>query len=104
MIYTKGICIETNPTSNLRVGRLDRYDNHPIFRFSNTSILHRNLKVTVNTDDKGIFETSLERELALLAISQWKQKNKNGRNKWKSTSVYKYIGKLAQNGAHYRFK
>lgn len=104
MIYTKGICIETNPTSNLRVGRLDKYDNHPIFRFSNASLLHRNLKVTVNTDDKGIFETSLERELALLAISQCKQKNKNGRNKWKKTSVYNYIGKLARNGAQYRFK
>ena len=105
MIFDKEICIETNPTSNLRVGRLDRYEWHPVFRFKGvTPSRHRQLKVTVNTDDKGVFATSLEREFSLLAISLSKQKVKGNHNKWSKNSIFKYIGRLAQAGPKYRFK
>lgn len=66
-----GLCIETNPTSNLRIQQLPCYRNHPIHRFYNyglhLSVPRFAMPVTINTDDLGVFATSLEREYALLA-------------------------------------
>lgn len=39
---TKGIAIETNPSSNYMIGTIKKYDQHPIVRFNS-----RKLKQTV---------------------------------------------------------
>lgn len=73
-IARKGIIIECNPSSNVIIGTFSDYDRHPIFRFNNTG-LERNLdrynncyqiQACINTDDLGVFDTSLEFEYALL--------------------------------------
>lgn len=105
LIRNRGICVECNPTSNVRISRLDKYENHPVFRFVRLNCVPcKDLKVTINTDDKGIFVTSLQRELSLLALALKKQKVKGERNKWGEISINKYIGKLARNGQEQRFK
>lgn len=99
-----GICIETNPTSNIRIGGIDRYDEHPIYRFIRVGCLKRsNLIVTVNTDDKGIFSTSLQREFSLLACALTKQRIKGVRCKWADGKIYNYVGRLASAGKINRF-
>lgn len=72
-IRSKDIAIECNPSSNKLIGTFDRYENHPIFRFNRHGLLlpeHQKaptgLRVCVNTDDQGIFDTSLENEYGLL--------------------------------------
>lgn len=68
------ISIETNPTSNYRIGDFDRYDEHPILQFFNYGLNHEgtdehSVTVSINTDDKGVFSTSLEREFSVMAAA-----------------------------------
>lgn len=49
--------IESCPTSNIRIGSLGDWSNHPLLRF-----LKHGLDVTISTDDPGIFGISLESE------------------------------------------
>lgn len=78
MVERRQFCIECNPTSNKKIGGFEKYVKHPIFRFNHlnkASINGHNINVSINTDDKGIFSTSLEREYALLALAIMKDKN-----------------------------
>ena len=61
-IANAGIAIECNPSSNLKIGPFDSYTQHPIFAFR-----RNDLKASINTDDKGIFSTSLYNEYSLIA-------------------------------------
>lgn len=69
----KRIGIECNPTSNYKIGELDRYDEHPIFKFNNrgidTPFKRHDIFVSINTDDLGVFSTSLDREYSLIALA-----------------------------------
>lgn len=72
-IMVKGIVVECNPSSNHLIGTFDRYEEHPIFRFNHfgLNLPHSidsggQVRVSVNTDDQGVFDTSLENEYALL--------------------------------------
>ena len=75
-IENKHIAIECNPSSNFKIGEMERYDNHPILRFFNYGLdvpyPDHNISVSINTDDKGVFSTSLEREFSLLALAMEK--------------------------------
>lgn len=72
-IEHENISIECNPTSNLRIGHFESYSTHPIVRMFNPLLPtyedRHDISVSINTDDKGIFATSLEREYSLLALS-----------------------------------
>lgn len=75
-----GLIIETNPTSNVYIARLDKHSQHPIFRWNppdesvlapggkyNRFGLRRGpVRVLVNTDDPGIMPTTLRTEFLLL--------------------------------------
>lgn len=61
-----GIAIESNPTSNFKIGGIDRYDQHPIQKFFPYQKNLGRTSTSINTDDKGIFATSIEREYALI--------------------------------------
>ena len=76
----KGLIIETNPTSNLYVARLEHHGEHPIFRWNppddrelndggeyNRYGLRRGpIRVLINTDDPGIMPTTLRTEFELM--------------------------------------
>lgn len=77
----KGIIIETNPTSNVYIARLDNYTEHPIFRWNPPELdclqagathnrwgLRRGpISVLINTDDPGVMPTTLRTEFELVA-------------------------------------
>ena len=75
-VSRRKLIIETNPSSNVLIGTFKDYCLHPIFRFNNRKLNgHKStqsgddnvqLSVCVNTDDLGVFDTSLEFEYALL--------------------------------------
>lgn len=72
MIAEKGLYIECNPTSNFKIGEIDRYENHPISKFHSKGLtffsgIH--ISSSINTDDKGVFATSIEREYALISAA-----------------------------------
>lgn len=93
------IAIETNPTSNLKIGNFDKYIEHPIIKFYNAeleldhTILNdcSQLSVSINTDDLGVFDTNLENEFALMAIALEKEKDENGNPKYCSRQIYNWL-------------
>jgi hypothetical protein len=79
--YTeRGLSIEVNPSSNVYIGRIDDYHMHPIFRWhppnanelmtgkehNRFGLRNGPMRVSVNTDDPGIFPTTLPNEFQLL--------------------------------------
>ena len=105
MLAKKQICIECCPTSNVKIGRLEQYSKHPVFRFLpiyNSGQLHPS--VTINTDDLGIFTTSLENEYALLVLALLKEKDKNGNLKYESRQLRQWLNIIIQNGKIYQFR
>ncbi|MDO9357453.1 MAG: hypothetical protein Q7T70_00495, partial [Polaromonas sp.] len=73
------IAIEANPTSNVYIGPLRSYAEHPIFRWAPPAWIPETewnpfgirkadlpVRVLVNTDDPGIMPTTLRMELDLL--------------------------------------
>jgi adenosine deaminase len=61
MIRDRHIHIEMCPTSNLKTGSISRIEEHPIRKAKELG-----LSFSVNTDDPGAFECSMESEYALL--------------------------------------
>jgi len=60
MLRERQIPIEVCPTSNVCTGLVSRYQDHPLLKF-----LEEGLLVTLNSDDPGLFGTSLELEFVL---------------------------------------
>lgn len=71
LICSKEIVIEVNPMSNRVIGPMSRLSDHHIFQLTLDKNLHpiRDFPVTVNTDDPGVFNTSLSHEYFLLGES-----------------------------------
>lgn len=99
------IGIECNPTSNLRISHIKGYSVHPIVRMYNYQLdvnapAHC-ISVSINTDDKGIFATSLEREYSLLALSLEKEYAKDHKNP--PRLIYDWLDKIRELGFEQKF-
>ncbi|WP_378106386.1 hypothetical protein [Chryseobacterium sp. sg2396] len=111
-LKNRNISIETNPTSNYLIGTFKRYAKHPITKFFNLGLeldheKIRNcpqLSVSINTDDQGIFSTSLENEFALMAIALEKEKDENGNLKYNSSMIYEWLERIRLMGIGQSFK
>lgn len=104
-VYRRQIGIECNPTSNILIGSFDRYDQHPILMFNNYHLIkdnEPNMLVSINTDDLGVFDTSLKNEYALMfaSISRTRHLQQN----YEDDDIYEYIDYLRQNGLNMVFK
>lgn len=105
-IAEAGISIETNPSSNLGIGPFEKYEDLPIFKLApmEHDVHSAMVNVSVNTDDRGVFATSLYNEFSLLAAALFKQKDAQGNRLWSNEAIYRYIDTLRENGIHQRFK
>lgn len=106
MVSKKQLGIECCPSSNYKIGYCKRYDRHPIFRFMPVKLETTNypLSVTVNTDDLGIFSTSLPNEYSLLALAIMKMKDADGNHIYSTQEVYDWVERIIKNGEKYYFK
>mgnify|MGYP002528456835 CR=1 FL=1 len=78
IVKETGACIETCPSSNLQIGKLERYDSHPSIKYYlNPLSKNKVLNFAVCTDDKGTFSTSLTNEFSLIALAATKGKGWN---------------------------
>jgi len=103
------ISIESNPTSNLRIGHFDSYCEHPLLTefapiSSQVDYSYPYINVSVSTDDRGVFYTSVYNELSLLALALSKQKNEKGDYRYNMKSICEYIDYIRNNGHIQRFK
>lgn len=105
-IAFKGISIESNPTSNYMISVLDSYENHPIVKWYNNHLIQDPVKladcpqlsVSINTDDKGCFSTSLENEYALMACALERAKDENGWALYSRTMIYEWLDEIRKMG------
>ena len=110
-----GIGIECNPSSNYLIGTFRDYMKHPIFRFDNQylySVSHPagqndnpHIKASINTDDLGIFDTSLENEYALMASALYANNQFClPEERISPQQIYAWLDHIRQNGCEQNFK
>ena len=99
LIEERGIAIETNPTSNIKIGHMSTYNTHPLMEFNNVGLnttgQYRGISVSINTDDSGVFGTSLEREFSLVATALEKE-YKKGKSDIPPRVIYDWLDKIRQ--------
>ena len=68
LLKEKEVVVEVNPTSNRVIGPMPRLSDHHIFQMTLDKNFHyaSDFPVTVNTDDPGVFNTSLPHEYYLI--------------------------------------
>lgn len=104
-VSSEGICVETNPSSNFKISTLNKYEEHPIARFYNMGLTWNEelldncpqIHASINTDDKGLFDTSLENEYALVGCSMEKKL-------YNKQYVYEWLDRIRENGNQQSFK
>lgn len=105
-LFQKGIAIECNPTSNLKIGTFRRHDKHPLLTFNNYYLeddnTTPNMKVSINTDDLGVFDTSLVNVYALMFNAITKKRHDEGN--YNDDAVYDYLNYIRKNGIEMAFK
>lgn len=106
MIAKQGIAIEGNPTSNYKIGRFDRYDELPLFQFFPVrgNKEKPTISTSINTDDRGVFATSIEREYSLICRAMEKMRAPSGKRMYNENIAQNYINKLRMNGVNQCFK
>lgn len=101
-IAKRGIAIETNPSSNFLIGTFRQYEKHPILRFYNKGLVKDSedaqecpqLSVSINTDDQGVFSTSLENEYALIACALESAGGEDGRERYSKADIYEWLDRV----------
>lgn len=110
-IASRGLAIETNPSSNYHIGTFRSYDDHPIVHFFNKGLVQDQEKlracaqipVSINTDDQGIFNTSLENEYALLASSLEAVTDDYDRKVYRPSDIYEWLDNIRVMGNDHNF-
>lgn len=105
-VAQRGICIETNPSSNALIGTFKRYDKHPILNWYNKGLATSTkevqsvpqILVSINTDDQGVFATYIENEYAYLALALEKMKDENGNARFSRTLIYQWLDNVRKMG------
>ncbi len=99
-IRNKGICIEVCPSSNILVGSIKEDYCHPlinIFKKTKNNLSGSNICVSINTDDQGIFATSLVSEYSLLINAFENKRDSNGDIIYSKEFLYNWINKIREN-------
>lgn len=99
LLEMKGITIEANPSSNVKIGGFRRYDELPLLRFYPVDGNQESTTlVSVNTDDRGVFYTNIRNEYSLIAASLMKMKDPTtGKYRYTVNQVSEYIEHISTN-------
>lgn len=103
---SRGIGIEANPSSNLAISSMQSYAEHPIVTLYNKDLTWNaeelrecpQVNISINTDDKGIFHTSLENEYALMACAMESVEDEKGMPVYDRQMVYHWIDNIREMG------
>ena len=101
------IAIETNPTSNRLISRMLRYEDHHILKLCEIDPSRDDSVqnfVSINTDDKGVFNTCIENEYALMACALEKKRNADGSLAFNRTQIYDWLDRVRIMGLEQSFK
>lgn len=110
-VASRGLGIETNPSSNYLISTFKRYDKHPIDSWFNKGLVYNEemlkkcpqIAVTINTDDQAVFGTSLENEYALMAMAWERKIDQNGKPLYQKEMIYEWLNNIRDNGIMWSF-
>lgn len=103
-LAARGIVIECNLSSNVLIGTFDDYAKHPIVRFNNMGLSQQpdercpQLHMCINTDDLGVFDTSLEFEYALLYRALSDRRDEDGHPVYTGKNILNYLRNIRKMG------
>lgn len=114
-VARKNIGIECNPSSNYLIGTFKDYLKHPLFRFNDKYLYpasdrrfsqsNPHISASINTDDLGIFDTSLENEFALMACALERYNEIcNSEEEIPADNIYSWLDGIRENGCCQSFK
>ena len=102
LISRKGISIECNPSSNVLIGTFGTYQDHPILTFNTMGLTNdvtgTQMHVSINTDDPGVFDTSLSFEYALLARALSDMEDEHGCPLFSERQIEEYLRNIVRMG------
>ena len=105
-VHKKEMAIECNPTSNVLIGTFKYCDKNPVLAFNDHHLGDKpenpHIQVSINTDDIGVFDTSLENEYALVFESI--RRNRYVEWNYNDDEIYEYLEYLRHNGLRMAFR
>jgi adenosine deaminase len=90
----KGVVLELNPSSNLKIGNFKNLNDYFIENISNPK--EEKLLVTINTDDPVVFSTTLKNEYSLI-YEMFIEKG------YGRSETLEWLDKIRKNGLEYNF-
>lgn len=104
-VAKRGLSVEGNPTSNLKISLIQSYQEHPITNLFNRGLYHSEqmlrgcpqVPVSINTDDGGVFFTSLENEYAVITRAL-ELREENGTASYFRWEIYDWVDAIRKNG------
>lgn len=105
-ITQKGIAVESCPSSNFLISNLDEFKEIPTFRLFPVTESQNNffrMNVCINTDDQGVFYTSLVKEYTMLAATM-RGEMTNGIRKYSDDTILSGIKHLIDNSKQLCFR
>jgi hypothetical protein len=106
-IAKKAVAIETNPTSNKLISTFKRYDKHPILRFYNYRLANERgpqITVSINTDDQGVFSTTLKNEYYLMSAALERVETPDGERRYSQRQITDWIDDVREMGLQQSFR
>lgn len=101
-ISRSGISIECNPSSNVLIGTFRSYQEHPILAFNTMGLTNNGcgtqMHISINSDDPGVFDTTVSFEYALLACALREKKDENGRPIYSERQIEDYLRNIVRMG------
>lgn len=100
------IGIECNPTSNYKIGPFSRFDEHPMLRMYGKNLEEgaaSRMSISINTDDMGVFQTSLETEYAAMYVALRKSRDERGMLKYPKEAVLQWLRDVKESGRRQAF-
>ncbi|KEZ89282.1 hypothetical protein [Lacrimispora celerecrescens] len=107
ILTTKEIAVECNPSSNHLIGPFQRYEEHPILHMYGKNLsVHPSsrMNVSINTDDQGIFHTSLEMEYATMYTALLKSRDQQGILRYSKEDIQQWIKDIGEFGRQQVFR
>lgn len=110
-IAHRGIAVESNPTSNVKISTFQSYSKHPITALYNRGLVHSpeklhscaQINVSINTDDSGVFFTSLESEYAVMARALELAVSTEGNSCFYKWEIYEWLDQVRRIGNEQSF-
>lgn len=107
ILTEKKIAVECNPSSNHLIGPFYRYEEHPMLSMYGKNLsLHPSsrMNVSINTDDQGVFHTTLEMEYAIMYTALSKSRDEQGLARYSEEGIRQWLSDVNQFGRQQVFR